>query len=49
MLPMLLDLHNTDDYIWPDSDYAGECFEDLPNLVGLESCFYEIGSRNHSA
>jgi IS5 family transposase len=47
MLLMLLDPENTDDYVWADSAYAGECFEDLLNLGGFESCIHEKGSRNH--
>ena len=34
MLPMLLDPENTDDYVWADSAYAGECYENLLNLGG---------------
>ena len=47
MLPMLLDPENTDDYVWADSAYAGECFETLLNLGGFETCIHEKGSRNH--
>lgn len=47
MQPMLLDPENTDDYVWADSAYAGECFEDLLNLGGFESCIHEKGSRNN--
>ena len=47
MLPMLLDPENTDDYVWADSAYAGECFENLLNLGGFESCIHEKGSRNN--
>ena len=47
MLPMLLDPENTDDYVWVDSAYAGECLETLLNLGGFETCIYEKGSRNH--
>ena len=47
MLPMLLDPEHTDDYVWADSAYAGECFENLLNLGGFESCIHEKGSRNH--
>lgn len=47
MLPMLLDPENTDDYVWADSACAGECFENLLNLGGFESCIHEKGSRNH--
>ena len=47
ILPMLLDHENTDDYVFADSAYAGECFKDLPSLGGFESCIHEKGSRNH--
>ena len=47
MLPMHLDPENTDDYVWADSAYAGECFETLLNLGGFETCIHEKGSRNH--
>ena len=39
MLPMLLDSENTDDYVWADYAYAGECFEDLLNLGVLKVAF----------
>ena len=47
LLPTLLDPENTDDYVWEDSAYPGECFEDLPNLRGFESCIHKIVGRNH--
>ena len=47
MLPMLLDPENHDDYVWADSAYAGECFQDLLSLGGFESRINEKGSRNH--
>lgn len=47
MLPMLLDPENQDDYVWADSAYSGQCFEDLLSLVGFESLIHEKGSRNH--
>ena len=47
MLPMLLDPENQDDYVWADSAYSGQCFEDLLSLGGFESRIYEKGSRNH--
>ena len=34
MLPMLLDPENSDNYVWADSAYAGERFEDLLILGG---------------
>ena len=43
---MLLDPENTDDYVWADSAYAGECFEDFLNLGGFDSCMPEKASRN---
>ena len=46
MLPMLLDPENHDDYVWADSAYAGECFEDLLSLGVFESRIHEKGSRN---
>ena len=47
MLPMLLDPENHDDYVWADSAYAGECFEDLLSIGGFESRIHAKGSRNH--
>ena len=47
MLPMLLDPENQDDYVWADSAYSGQCFEDLLSLGGFESRIHEKGSRNH--
>lgn len=45
MLLMLLDPENSDNYVWADSAYSGECFESLLNLGGFESCIHEKGSR----
>ena len=47
MLPHLLDPENEHDYVWADSAYSGECFEDLLNLSGFESLIHEKGARNH--
>ena len=47
MLPHLLDPENEHDYVWADSAYSGECFEDLLNLGGFESLIHEKGARNH--
>jgi len=47
MPPMLLDTENSDNCVWADSGHAGECFEDLLNLGGFESCIQEKGARNH--
>jgi transposase, IS5 family len=47
MLPMLLDPENQDDYVWADSAYSGQCFQDLLSLGGFESRIHEKGSRNH--
>ena len=47
MLLILLNPENTDDYVWADSAYAGERFEDLLDLGGFESCIHEKGSRYH--
>jgi len=44
---MLLDPENYDDYVWADSAYAGECFEDLLSLGRFECRIHEKGSRNH--
>jgi len=41
MLPMLLDPENQDDYVWADSAYSGQCFEDLLSLGGFESRIHE--------
>jgi IS5 family transposase len=47
MLPKLLDPENQHDYVWADSAYSGECFEDLLSLGGFESRIHEKGARNH--
>lgn len=47
MFPRLLDPENEHDYVWADSAYSGECFEDLLNLGGFESLIHENGARNH--
>ncbi|MCT4364886.1 MAG: IS5 family transposase [Synechococcaceae cyanobacterium MAG-AL1] len=47
MLPRLLDPENEHDYVWADSAYSGECFQDLLNHAGFESLIHEKGSRNH--
>jgi len=47
MLPLLLDPENEHDYVWADSAYSGQCFEDLLSLGGFESRIHEKGSRNH--
>ena len=47
MIPMLLDPENQDDYVWADSAYSGQCFQDLLSLGGFESRIHEKGSRNH--
>jgi len=48
MLPMLFDPENTDDYVCADSAYAAECFANLLNLGGYESCIHETSGRNHA-
>jgi len=47
LLPTFLDPENTDDCVWADSTYSGECFEGLLNLRGFEGCIHEKGGRNH--
>ena len=47
MLPRLLDPENEHDYVWADSAYSGECFENLLSLGGFESLIHEKGARNH--
>jgi len=47
MLPLLLDPDNEHDYVWADSAYSGECFEDLLCLGGFESLIHERGLRNN--
>jgi IS5 family transposase len=47
MLPRLLDPENEHDYVWADSAYSGESFENLLNLGGFESLIHEKGARNH--
>jgi transposase, IS5 family len=39
MLPMLLDPENADDYVWADTAYIGECFENLLNFAVLKVAF----------
>jgi IS5 family transposase len=46
MLPRLLDPENEHEYVWADSAYSGECFEDLLSLGGFESLIHEKGARN---
>ena len=47
MLPRLLDPENEHDYVWADSAYSGECFEDLWSLGGFENLIHQKGARNH--
>ena len=47
ILPRRLDSENEHDYIWADSVYSGESFENLLNLGGFESLIHEKGARNH--
>ena len=47
MVPRLLDPENEHDYVWADSAYSGECFEDLLRLGGFESLIHEKGARNN--
>ena len=47
MLPRLLDPDNEHDFVWADSAYCGESFENLLNLGGFESLIHENGARNH--
>lgn len=47
MLPRLLDPENEQDYVWADSAYSGEGFEELLNLGGFESLIHEKGARNN--
>lgn len=47
ILPRLLDSENEHDYVWADSAYSGECFEDLLSLGGFESLIHEKGAHNH--
>jgi IS5 family transposase len=47
MLSILLDPENQDDYVWADSAYSSQYFEDLLSLGGLESRIHEKDSRNH--
>jgi transposase, IS5 family len=46
MLPCLLDLENEHDYVWADSAYSGECFEELLRLGKFESLIHEKGSQS---
>jgi IS5 family transposase len=43
----LLDPENEHDYVWADSAYSGECFEELLSLAKFESLIQEKGARNH--
>ncbi len=47
MLPRLLDPDNKHDYVWADSAYSEECYEELLSLGGFESLIHEKGARNH--
>ena len=47
MLPRLLNPKNEHDYVWADSAYSGECFEELLNLGKYESLINEKCARNH--
>jgi IS5 family transposase len=47
MLPHLLDPENEHDYVWADSGYSGDCFEDLLSLGGFECLIHEKGARNN--
>ena len=47
MLPRLLDPDNEHDFVWADSAYAGESFENLLNLGDFESLIHEKDARNH--
>ena len=47
MLICALDPENRDDFVWADSDYAGEIFEQLLELEGYECHISEKGKRNH--
>ena len=40
MLPMLLDPENKDNFVWAESAYSGECFEDLLRIGVFESCIH---------
>ena len=48
MLPRLLDPENEHDYVWADSAYSGECFEELLSLGKFESLIHEKGARRDS-
>ena len=43
----LLDPDNEHDFVWADSAYSGECFENLLTLGGFESLIHKKGARNH--
>ncbi|MCP9808675.1 IS5 family transposase [Cyanobium sp. HWJ4-Hawea] len=47
MFPSVLDPENEHDYVWADSAYAIQGFEELLSLGGYESLIHEEGSRNH--
>jgi transposase, IS5 family len=47
MLPRLLDPECEHAFVWADSAYSGECFEELLNLGKFESLIHEYGARNY--
>jgi IS5 family transposase len=47
MLPRLLDPEKEHDFLWADSAYSGEFFNDFLDLAGFESLIHENGFRNH--
>ena len=47
MLSMLLDPKIHDDYVWSDSAYSGQCFEDLLSLGSFKRRIDEKDPRKH--
>jgi len=42
-----LDPENEHDFVWADSAYSSDSFEQLLSLGGFESLIHEKGTRNH--
>ncbi|WP_255003193.1 IS5 family transposase [Cyanobium sp. HWJ4-Hawea] len=47
MFPSVLDPENEHAYVWADSAYSSQRYEELLSLGGYESLIHEKGSRNH--
>ena len=47
MISQVLDHENREDFVWADSGYAGERYEDLLEVAGFGSRIHEKGTRCH--